>query len=243
MLRETDYAEIRERLRRQLMAELIKTNDPRVAVTGYTSQSIEGWPVRVSDTLKRNHPEETDRALELLAEQLLKVRDVLPAEPLAHLETVPIWLSSPYGGVRTTGEYHPGAKWLKAQGRHAELHQCVEFTNVPIFEREVQRMPMMVLHELAHAYHDQVLGFDNAEVKAAYQRVEASGIYRSVRRNNGATEKAYALTNPKEYFAECSEAYFGINDFYPFTKSELERHDPAMAILLTRLWKVCPKDE
>lgn len=210
----------------------------RAAVAGYKSQSIEGWPVRVSDKLAKDNSEDTRRALELLAEQLRKVRDVLPAEPLARVRTVPIWLSPEYDGVRPTGEYHPGAGWLKDQGRRSELHQCVEFTNIPIFEREVQRMPMMVLHELAHAYHDQVLSFDHAEVKAAYDRAAKSGTYDAVKRGNGNTEKAYAMATRMEYFAESTEAFFGINDFYPFKKSELKKHDPAMARLLAKLWKV-----
>jgi hypothetical protein len=39
-----------------------------------------------------------------------------------------------------------------------------------------------------------------------------------------------------EYFAEASEAWFGTNDFYPYVKSELEEHDPAIAALLGRVW-------
>jgi hypothetical protein len=44
------------------------------------------------------------------------------------------------------------------------------------------------------------------------------------------------MTNAKEYFAECSEAFFTRNDFYPFTKDELKKHDPEMFALLTKLW-------
>jgi hypothetical protein len=46
------------------------------------------------------------------------------------------------------------------------------------------------------------------------------------------------LENPDrwEYFAEASEAYFGTNDFYPFVRTELQRHDPEMYELLKRLW-------
>jgi hypothetical protein len=40
----------------------------------------------------------------------------------------------------------------------------------------------------------------------------------------------------QEYFAEGSEAFFGRNDFQPFTREELERHDPELARLLQRLW-------
>ena len=63
----------------------------------------------------------------------------------------------------------------------------VEFTNVRIFERETRRMPNFALHELAHAYHDQVLpaGFDNADIKAAYERAKAGGWYDRVERRFG----------------------------------------------------------
>lgn len=239
---DSEYNADRVRLSRRLTAELIKSSDPRVAVSGYTNQAVEGWPVRVSDVLMDENRKDTERALILLAEQLRKVRDVLPVEALARVMTVPIWLSPEYQGVRPTGEYHPGVSWLKRQGRNVELFQCVEFTNIADFEREIVRMPMMVLHELAHAYHDQQLGFDHTEVKAAFDRVQANGIYNSVLRSNGRTEKAYAMSSPMEYFAECTEAFYGINDFYPFTKSELERHDPEMAKILTKLWQMPSKE-
>ena len=102
-------------------------------------------------------------------------------------------------------------------------------------------MPCFVLHELAHAYHDRVLGFDHAEIQAAYERAKAAGIYENVERwlGNGRPnthERAYAMSNAREYFAETTEAFFGRNDFFPFTREELEKHDPPMASLLTRLW-------
>ena len=112
----------------------------------------------------------------------------------------------------------------------------VEFTNIPIFAQEIVRMPMMTLHELAHAYHDRVLGFEHAEIEAAYRRAVESKSYEAVERSNGKTERAYALANAKEYFAETTEAFFGRNDFYPFNGAELERHDPEMHRLLKRIW-------
>ncbi len=110
-----------------------------------------------------------------------------------------------------------------------QLHQCVEFTNTAIFERKIERMPVMALHELAHAYHDQILGFDHPDIKAAFDRAVVEGIYDAVQRSNDNIERAYAISTPMEYFAETSEAYFGVNDFYPFNQSELIEHNPAMA--------------
>ena len=49
------------------------------------------------------------------------------------------------------------------------------------------------------------------------------------------------MTNPPEYFAESCEAYFGTNDFYPFVRAELQRHDPVMYELIERAWGVGKK--
>ena len=46
----------------------------------------------------------------------------------------------------------------------------------------------------------------------------------------------YALTNPQEYFAESTEAYFSRNDFFPYDRAELEKHDPETAALIGKLW-------
>ena len=104
-------------------------------------------------------------------------------------------------------------------------------------------MPNFVLHELAHAYHDQVLGFESPAIQAAFDRAKASGKYQRVERWNGngrpnTIEEAYAMTNAQEYFAESTEAYFSRNDFFPFNREELHRHDPEMYELLQRVWGV-----
>jgi hypothetical protein len=121
----------------------------------------------------------------------------------------------------------------------------VEFTDVREFEKEMNRMPNFALHELAHAYHDRVLpdGFENGEIKAAFERAKTSRKYDRVERwfGNGKAntfESAYALTSPQEYFAECTEAFFSRNDFFPFTRVELKKHDPEMYELLERLWNL-----
>jgi len=79
-----------------------------------------------------------------------------------------------------------------------------------------------------------VLGFDNAEIEAAYQYAVASKSYDAVKLYNGRTARAYAMTNAKEYFAENTEAFFGRNDFFRFTRAELAQHDPEMYHLLQR---------
>ena len=218
-----------------------------VAATAASHQtnSIEGWRVLVSERLLAEDKAATDKALELLRAQLQEMVRVVPASAVAKLREVTLWFSPEYPGVRPRAEYHPGAGWLRDNGRDPVMVKGVEFTDVRNFEAETKRMPNFTLHELAHSYHDRVLtrGFDNAEIKAAYERAKASRSYDKVERwlGNGrpnTNERAYAMTNPMEYFAESTEAFFSRNDFFPFDRAELKKHDPGMEQLLAKLWGV-----
>ena len=216
------------------------TTQPQI--DGYETRSIEGWTVYVNRKLQQDSSEKSTKAIELLTAQLKEIVRAVPEAPLAHLQHVPLWINPEYPGTPPRAEYHPDAGWLRKHGRDPRMAKCVEFTNVRIFEAECRRMPCFVLHELAHAYHDQVLGFDQPDIIAAYKRAVASKSYDAVERWNGhppnTIERAYAMTNYKEYFAESTEAFFGRNDFFPFTRDELRRHDPQMYRLLVKLWRV-----
>ncbi len=215
------------------------------AAASFQTNSIEGWRVLINERLLANDKAATEKALGLLRVQLQEIVRVVPAPAVAKLREVTLWFSPEYPGVQPRAEYHPGADWLRENGRDPVMVKGVEFTDVRNFEAETKRMPNFTLHELAHGYHDRVLarGFDNVEIKAAYERAKASKSYDKVERwfGNGrpnTKEKAYAMTNPMEYFAESTEAFFSRNDFFPFTRDELKQHDPEMEQLLAKLWGV-----
>lgn len=221
---------------------LLAVLDLRVKTTGHQTKHIEGWTVFVNDQLLQDEKQATERALELLTIQLQEIVQVVPANAVVELRKVPLWFSPEYQGVRQRAEYHPGAGWLRNNGRDPAMAKGVEFTNIRIFERETRRMPNFALHELAHAYHDRVLskGFGNDKIKAAFKNAEAKGLYEKVEQRFGdgrsATVRAYAISNPMEYFAESSEAFFSTNDYFPFNRDQLEKYDPEMFSLLGKLW-------
>lgn len=194
----------------------------------HQTNSLEGWRVLVSERLLAEDKAATEKALALLHLQLQEIVRVVPAPAVAKLREVTLWFSPEYPDVQPRAEYHPGAGWLRDNGRDPVMTKGVEFTDVRDFEKEMKRMPNFTLHELAHAYHDRVLpgGFGNQEIKAAYERAKASKSYDKVERwfGNGRpnkSEKAYAMTSPMEYFAETTEAFFSRNDFFPFTRDEV----------------------
>jgi dipeptidyl-peptidase-4 len=208
----------------------------------HQSKTINGWTVLVSDQLIRDDKNALEIALKLLTIQLDEITRVVPPPAVAELQKVPLWFSPEYPGVQPRAEYHPGAGWLRDNKRNPDMEKAVEFTNIAIFEKETKRMPNFALHELAHAYHDRFLakGFGNSKIKEAYQQAKDKGLYDQVEQRFGdgrsATVKAYAMSSPMEYFAECTEAFFSTNDFYPFTREQLQRHDPAVFALLQSLW-------
>lgn len=199
---------------------------------------VEGWTVEVDVRLLAAPNEDLGKlALRILGDKLFEITRTVPAGPLAKLQKVRIVMDLGNPTLKSM-QYHPGAQWLIDHGHDAGLAKAFHIPVVQNFinPRELARQPWAVLHELAHGYHDQVLGFDHAKIKEAYKKAVESKIYDSVMRYDGKMVKHYALTTPMEYFAESTEAYFGTNDFYPFVKAELRKHDPEMYAILEDVW-------
>ncbi|MGA2031502.1 MAG: SUMF1/EgtB/PvdO family nonheme iron enzyme [Thermoguttaceae bacterium] len=205
-------------------------------------RKIEGWTVRVDDRLlEPRNAALGARALKLLEAKLTEITTVVAADRLAKLQDVTIVLDLTHGKLRRM-QYHPSAEWLKENGYSADLAKCVHLPDVHDFvdPRTCNEQPWAVMHELAHSYHDQVLGFDDARILAAYERFKKSGHGDSVLAMSGRRVRHYALTDHKEFFAEMTEAYFGRNDFFPFNRAELMTAEPEIFALLQTIWGKYP---
>jgi hypothetical protein len=208
----------------------------------HTTRDIEGWTVRVDDRLLSGDDAAVgERALKLLASRLVAIAFVVPEESLAKLRTVTIQLDLNYGDLRPM-QYHPDAGWLKEHGYSEQLAKCVHIPDVADFlEPEgIHSQPWVVLHELAHGFHDQMIGFDDPRVTAAWKKFCEGGKYKSVLTTSGKMHEHYGLTDQKEFFAEMTECYFGTNDFYPFVSGELKQADPETCALLADIWGPLP---
>jgi len=209
---------------------------PFIASTKYATTRVAGWTVRVNRELLTTQSELGSNALALLAVKLREITNTVPARACEALKRVPIWLGL-NDGHAPCAEYHPSKRWLAEHGYNPDKAQCVEIGNARKFIDWSRAQPSMILHELSHAYHDQVLGFSNERIKEAFERAKARGAYDSVERVNGRPQRAYALTDDHEFFAEATEAFFGTNDFYPFTRADLKKHDPETFSLVEELWE------
>lgn len=210
--------------------------------TAHTTRNIEGWTVRVDDRLLHgNGAAVGERALKLLTSRLVAISIVVPEKSLAKLRAIAIELDLNYGDLRPM-QYHPDAGWLKEHGYSEQLAKCVHIPEVEDFlsPEENHRMPWVLLHELAHGFHHQTIGFEDAGVIAAWNKFRDSGKYKSVLTASGKMREHYGLTDPKEFFAEMTECYFGSNDFYPFVPGELNQSEPETFALLADIWGPLP---
>lgn len=211
---------------------------PPPGVEDYELRQVRGWPVRVRRVLLEREAELAARTLAELEQQLHQVERALPAAALARLREVEIWVED--GSLAGAMCFHPSAAWLRANRYLPAKAGSVELTNPRNFLAWIGHQPWMVLHELAHAWHFRVLDAERPErsaaIQAAFAAAREAGRYDQVLVWDGNRGRHYAMNDPREYFAELTEAWFGTNDFYPFVRAELQQHDPTGATAIAAAW-------
>ena len=167
-------------------------------------------------------------AAEHLRELLAKVQAVAPKLHAALKTKVTFWITDSQWQP-SAAVYHPNASWLAGRKMNVAMASGIEITNIDVFMSSTTtgNQPMAILHELVHAYHNQILGDGYPKVIQTFNKAISAGKYKSVHYDSltGPMKPAYALTNAKEYLSEISEAYFGTNDYFPFNRAQLKAYD------------------
>ena len=208
-------------------------------VETHVDKLMHGFTIRIEASAEKYAT--TQQALSKMNADLALIVPFFTEEQLIILRKNPIWMEvSRDNGAAV---FHPSRQWLVENGVNPDKAQCVEISNMTNYVSwSQQNQPLMILHELAHLYHHQAMdaGFDNPRIKTVFEAARASGKYNSVRYYSGSdtleNRKAYAMNDQMEYFAEISEAYFGNNDYYPFTHDDLETFDLEGFTLLEEIW-------
>ena len=191
-------------------------------------------------------------SLNRLRIKLEEVNRLVPKKQLEVLQKVRLWVEwvkpakdNPIGD----SSYHIWTGWLIDNGHNPDKANGVEIPMKGDLTDEVcfDFQPMFMLHELTHAYHHQVLGHDNPDVKKAFRHAQKKKIYENLPHiYEGKYQKpgkAYAMANDMEYIAELSAAYFGRCAWYPFTWEDLQHHDPVGWELMLKIWGPLKREE
>ena len=181
--------------------------------SGYERREIEGFTVYVNQDVFKHPYDRWGRApLSVLERELNDLRRILVPKIVSVLQEVPIWAEwdvhdqiNPGAIARYYGGSADGLVKLGGDGRKAN---CVEILTLrrlgEIRHPGTPLQQVIILHEMAHAVHHRLLGWQNPELKATFQQAVDRKLYDEVNDRFGRRAKAYARTNELEYFAEIS---------------------------------------
>jgi len=207
-------------------------------------RNVEGWTVYINRDVPRQYPEQTAKTMEHLKWELYQIHLAAPALAVTTMQkNSAFWIEYQ---EKVDLSYHPERSWLIRRGYTIPRDpQSFVSLSVKTHLGDSYRHPFVVFHELSHGYDYYFIGkgrgYGNAESQANYERMMKEGKYEKVKKWDGRISSHYGRTNRMEYWAESTEAYFAVNDFYPFVRAELREHDPQMARFLERYWGVDPQ--
>ena len=198
---------------------------------------LEGWKIEWDPAIAESEDTSFFREIrKALSNHFQRIKYLLPEDKVKELQRLILRIDKKH--PLTNMQYHPSKGWLISNGYDPTLEKRVHIPRAEnLLKRSTwQKHPYLILHELAHSYHDQILSFGNKEIIEAYQQAEKAGLYEKVLLFRGGKTRHYARTNHKEFFAEMTESYVGVNDFYPFVRAELQEHDPKTYALMEKIW-------
>lgn len=210
----------------------------------FETTRISGWEVKIESKVLLNKKLKK-KVIEIFREQLSTLSKVIPPKRLAEIKKIPIWVSNESHYLfrkdeKGTMVYHVDPRWLKKHFLPEKLARSIHLINPNNYitlHKAFTKQPFVTLHELSHAYHHQCLGSDNKVLIDAYDNAIKNKLYLKVSRKLMKKKgNAYAATNVFEYFSELTEAYFGENDFFPFTRKELKGYDPVGFRAIQKSW-------
>ena len=207
---------------------------------GYTKQVIDGFTAYVSkDAAAADGAGFERKPADVLERELKLVAKALPKKHLDFARTLPVWVEwdekMPLPGNLgfASAAYFGGPQaGLLPDGRDSPKFRTVTVLSLArlaaLHQPQNDYAGSVLLHEFAHAVHDQQVGRDGvANVAAAYKQAMERKLYE---------RGLYAGANEAEFFAELSCAYFDRLPYFPRTRAELKKHDPVSFKILDAIW-------
>ncbi len=213
----------------------------QLAVAGYDTRVIEGFKLLINkEVLDNNSTGKYERKpLDVLELELKAIVRVMNPKALETLRRLLIWvewderveLSSGRQGIATAVYYGGHQLSMLKKGMHPLKANNISILNMKALTAEHQPARdsgrCVILHEMAHAVHHQLIGFNHPQIQAAFQQAMERKLY---------DKTMYAATSEKEFFAELTCAYLDKLHYYPKTREDLKKHDPVTYKLMASIW-------
>jgi len=215
-------------------------NTKTIEVPGFTTKKVEGFTLIVHPETERHEGEFKKPPSEVLELELKLLSQILNPRALAAVKRLPFWVewdeSVDLGNGRRGGTviaYYLSADQFSARrlGEHPLRSKTITICNLKtltaLHQPGVDKGQCILLHEVAHAVHDQLIGFNNPEIISAYQQAMNRKLYEP---------GLYAASSYREFFAEMTCAYLDRLDYFPRNRADLKKHDPQTYKMIEKFW-------
>jgi hypothetical protein len=202
----------------------------------YMVENIAGWTINVEDTVWLKRPSLTRECLAAIDKSLSKIAATLPPQSLERLRSIPIYLTDTRS-VPAPVHTHRDKRWLAAHGEDIEKVNAVDICDPDKIVSYLATKDPGLLLEFSFAYQQLFLtASDQDTLRQIYTSALSEGKYRLVASDRGVRQTPAAY-DESQMFVSGSQAYWGRNDFYPFTRAELKEYDPKLHDFLKLVWE------
>ena len=229
-----------------ILVPILRADPPAKTPDGYEKVNLEGFTVYANLRVTGQAHDGFHRPpLRVLENELNDLKRILHPKIVGILQGIPIWAEWDVSDSISPGavaRYYGGpADHYRKMGGDPRKANCVEVMSIKTLA-SIRRpgtplQQIIILHEMAHAVHHRLLGWENPELEAVFKQAVDRKLYDWVNDRFGRQGKAYARTNAGEYFAEISCAYLDSCNYFPFNYEQLRGHDPAGFKFAERVWK------
>ena len=209
----------------------------------YHTHQIQGFSVHVAAEDASDYPEKAESVVWFMRARLKQMVEVIPLNKIKLLRQVDIWINDDW----------EEDDLCRACYVHQSYSSNVAFFNARAGDIIFRDFDILldyawcctygaVLHEMAHAYHDQFLedGYYNDDIDDLYDDAVDSGDYESVRVMypwwEDQNDEHYGLTNAREFYATMTETFFLGYRTFPHNIRDLHNHDRAAYNLILNSW-------
>lgn len=221
-----------------------KDIDYREPARDYVRRSAAGWTVWLERELAEDHEALAEDAVTRLEEKLQAALDLLPSHSHQLLRELPIFLM--LGEKATGGGRTNGAEYCQPNAPAYRDHLDPRWSGALVIYSADNYMWLsehwslqLLIHELSHAWHLQRWPEKQPDILKAWKQAVRKKTYEGVKDVNGKRlERAYAVANQLEYFAELSGTYFWRGEYEPFDREALREHDPAGFAMVETMWGI-----
>jgi len=204
-----------------------------------------GWDVKIEKQMLVEDQALAQRAFTRLEQKLAFLLTILPKHSHAELQQVPIYLM--FGSRAAGGGDDSGANYVPKNGPDFHPDLDPRWRNSVVVKSAQNYVGLsefwsikVLLHELGHAWHLIHWPERHPEILAAWQNATDRGSYQNVTDviEGKHFDRAYALTNQLEYFAELTCMYFVGCNYPPLNRRELQVYDPTGYAMIEKMWDV-----